>query len=132
MFLDGAGWDRKHSVLVEAKNKILYTPMPVIHIYAINSTEPKDSALYEVKSNLAYFKIQIQIIFFYFSVPCLQETQQNWIKLHHSTVVENYCFSRSLDFERSCSFVRYQVKPIQIWSIIFLYGTQFLANKFIF
>lgn len=52
MFLDGAGWDRKNMRLVEARNKILYTEMPVVHIFAINSTEPRDPTLYEVRRQL--------------------------------------------------------------------------------
>lgn len=48
LFLDGAGWNVKNCHLVEATNKVLYTIMPIIHIDAINSTEPKDPALYEV------------------------------------------------------------------------------------
>ncbi|XP_055595824.1 dynein axonemal heavy chain 8 [Uranotaenia lowii] len=47
LFLDGAGWDRRNNRLQEAINKVLYTAMPVVHIYAINSTAPKDSKLYE-------------------------------------------------------------------------------------
>lgn len=47
LFLDGASWDLKKVKLVEAVNKVLYKAMPVIHIYAINSTNPKDSALYQ-------------------------------------------------------------------------------------
>src|SRR5690348_12663002 len=47
LFLEGAGWDRKRGRLVEAKPKILYEPMPVLHIYAINSTASKDPKLYE-------------------------------------------------------------------------------------
>uniref|UniRef100_A0AAG5D7L6 AAA+ ATPase domain-containing protein n=1 Tax=Anopheles atroparvus TaxID=41427 RepID=A0AAG5D7L6_ANOAO len=47
LFLDGAGWDRRHVRLQEATNKVLYSPMPVIHVYAINSTAPKDAKLYE-------------------------------------------------------------------------------------
>lgn len=46
LFLDGASWDVKRVKLVEAINKVLYKAMPVIHIYAINSTNPKDPALY--------------------------------------------------------------------------------------
>lgn len=37
LYLDGAGWNRKEARLTEAVNKILYTPMPVIRIFAVNS-----------------------------------------------------------------------------------------------
>lgn len=47
LFLDGAGWDVKRAKLVEAVNKVLYKAMPVVHVYAINSTAPKDGALYQ-------------------------------------------------------------------------------------
>jgi dynein heavy chain, axonemal len=48
LYLDGAGWNRRTNCLQEALNKVLYTIMPVIHVYAINSTAPKDKQLYEV------------------------------------------------------------------------------------
>lgn len=48
LYLDGAGWNRRLNCLQESLNKVLYTVMPVIHVYAINSTAPKDKALYEV------------------------------------------------------------------------------------
>jgi len=51
LYIDGAGWDRKNCRLCEATNKILYTLMPIIHIYAINSTSPKDPKLYTVSRN---------------------------------------------------------------------------------
>ncbi|XP_039952580.1 dynein heavy chain 8, axonemal [Bactrocera tryoni] len=46
LFVDGAGWDRKLSRLIEATNKVLYVLMPVVHIYAINSVAPKNPKLY--------------------------------------------------------------------------------------
>ena len=46
LFLDGAGWDKKNSRLVEPTPKVLYTPMPVVHIYAVNTTAGKDPKLY--------------------------------------------------------------------------------------
>ncbi|CAG4978478.1 unnamed protein product [Parnassius apollo] len=46
MFLDGAGWDRRNMRLCESTLKVLYAPLPVVHIYAINSTAPKDPKLY--------------------------------------------------------------------------------------
>ncbi|XP_013776527.1 dynein heavy chain 5, axonemal-like [Limulus polyphemus] len=47
LFLEGAGWDRKNSRLVESKPKMLFEVLPVIHIYAINTTAGKDPWLYE-------------------------------------------------------------------------------------
>ncbi|KAJ8736206.1 hypothetical protein PYW08_006862 [Mythimna loreyi] len=46
MYLDGAGWDRRNLRLCESTIKVVYTVMPVIHVYAINSTAPKDPKLY--------------------------------------------------------------------------------------
>lgn len=50
LFLDGAGWDRRNSRLCESTLKVLYTALPVVHIYAINSTAPKDPKLYQVNN----------------------------------------------------------------------------------
>lgn len=50
MFLDGAGWDRRNLRLCESTLKVLYTALPVVHVYAINSTAPKDPKLYQVCS----------------------------------------------------------------------------------
>ncbi|CAG5099433.1 Similar to DNAH5: Dynein heavy chain 5 [Cotesia congregata] len=47
LFLEGASLDRKSSKLVESKPKVLYEQMPVIYIYAINTTAGKDPKLYE-------------------------------------------------------------------------------------
>uniref|UniRef100_A0A3Q1JKI8 AAA+ ATPase domain-containing protein n=1 Tax=Anabas testudineus TaxID=64144 RepID=A0A3Q1JKI8_ANATE len=46
LYLDGAGWDRKNTYLVESSAKVLFTPLPVIHMFAINSTAPMDPKLY--------------------------------------------------------------------------------------
>ncbi|XP_046878072.1 dynein axonemal heavy chain 8-like [Hypomesus transpacificus] len=46
LYLDGAGWDRRNSRLIESTPKVLFTPLPVIHMFAINSTAPKDPKLY--------------------------------------------------------------------------------------
>ncbi|XP_061708954.1 dynein axonemal heavy chain 8 [Cydia pomonella] len=46
LYLDGASWDRRNLRLCESTLKVLYTALPVIHVYAINSTAPKDPKLY--------------------------------------------------------------------------------------
>jgi dynein heavy chain len=46
LFLDGANWDRKNNRLCDPLPKVLNVQMPILHIYAINSTAPKDPALY--------------------------------------------------------------------------------------
>ena len=47
LFLEGASLDQRTGKLVESKPKVLYEAMPVIYIYAINTTAGKDSKLYE-------------------------------------------------------------------------------------
>lgn len=47
LYLEGASLDRKTGKLIETKGKILYEPMPVIYVYAINSTAGKDPKSYE-------------------------------------------------------------------------------------
>ncbi|XP_041817844.1 dynein heavy chain 5, axonemal [Chelmon rostratus] len=43
LFLDGAGWDRRAARLTEAPPKVLFTPLPVVHVYAISSANMADS-----------------------------------------------------------------------------------------
>ena len=45
LYLDGAGWDKKNSRLTESTNKVLFCPLPVAHIFAVNVV-PKDLKLY--------------------------------------------------------------------------------------
>lgn len=47
LFLDGAGWTRREMKLIEATNKVLYTLMPIIRIYANNVFEAKGTTFYE-------------------------------------------------------------------------------------
>ncbi|XP_023932850.1 dynein heavy chain 8, axonemal [Lingula anatina] len=47
LYLDGAAWDRKNCRLVDSQPKVLFVQMPVVHMYAINSTAPKDPKLYQ-------------------------------------------------------------------------------------
>lgn len=46
LFLDGAAWDRKNSRLTESTPKVLFAPIPVIHIYAVNTKDAVDPKLY--------------------------------------------------------------------------------------
>jgi len=47
LYLDGAGWDRRNARLMEPQAKVLYTLLPVVHVYAINVDRPKSANLYE-------------------------------------------------------------------------------------
>uniref|UniRef100_A0A2K6F192 Dynein axonemal heavy chain 8 n=1 Tax=Propithecus coquereli TaxID=379532 RepID=A0A2K6F192_PROCO len=46
LYMDGAAWDRRNGKLTESTPKVLFTQIPVLHIFAINSTAPKDPKLY--------------------------------------------------------------------------------------
>ena len=41
--MEGASLDRKTGKLVESKAKVLFEQMPVIYMYAINTTAGKDA-----------------------------------------------------------------------------------------
>ncbi|KAK3736698.1 hypothetical protein QZH41_011488 [Actinostola sp. cb2023] len=47
LYLDGASWDRRGCKLTESQPKVLFTLLPVVHVYAVNSTAPKDPRLYQ-------------------------------------------------------------------------------------
>ncbi|XP_068199657.1 dynein axonemal heavy chain 5 isoform X2 [Antennarius striatus] len=42
LFLDGAGWDKRGAKLIEASPKVLFTPLPVVHVYAVSSANVSD------------------------------------------------------------------------------------------
>ncbi|XP_035754904.1 dynein heavy chain 5, axonemal-like [Egretta garzetta] len=42
LFLEGAGWDRRNCKLVESAPKVLFTSLPVVHVYAVSTTAPQD------------------------------------------------------------------------------------------
>ena len=39
LFLEGAAWSKTHSRLIESKQKILFDPIPVMHISAVSNTD---------------------------------------------------------------------------------------------
>ena len=47
LFLDGAGWDRRNARLIEPTPKVLFTPIPVVHVFATNQEKSKAGNLYE-------------------------------------------------------------------------------------
>jgi len=42
LFIEGASWDRRGNKLIESPPKVLFTPLPVIHIYASNTVNNKE------------------------------------------------------------------------------------------
>lgn len=47
LFLDGAGWDRKGCKLTEPSAKVLFSALPVVHIYAVNiADQGKEGKVY--------------------------------------------------------------------------------------
>lgn len=46
LFLDGAAWDRRTNRLIESRNKVLFSQMPVVHMYAIQ-TGARDPKFYQ-------------------------------------------------------------------------------------
>jgi len=47
LFLEGASWNRKGKELKESLHKIMFTEMPVIHVFAINTLESKQIVGYQ-------------------------------------------------------------------------------------
>jgi dynein heavy chain len=44
LYLDGAGWDRRNSRLMEPPAKVLYTPLPIVHVFAVNDEKQRGGA----------------------------------------------------------------------------------------
>jgi len=47
LFIEGAGWDRKNSRLIDSQPKVIYMQMPIVHVSAINSMEDRDPRFYQ-------------------------------------------------------------------------------------
>ena len=54
--MDGGGWDRRNSRLVESPMKVLFVELPVVHIFAINTG---DKVTKEVKDNIKIYEVII-------------------------------------------------------------------------
>lgn len=46
LYLEGASWNNKGRELIESVHKVMFTKMPVIHVFAINSLETKKTVGY--------------------------------------------------------------------------------------
>jgi len=47
LYLDGSGWDRRNARLIEPTPKVLYTPLPVVHVFANNQEKQRSANIYE-------------------------------------------------------------------------------------
>ncbi|XP_062925653.1 dynein axonemal heavy chain 5 [Mobula hypostoma] len=77
LYLEGAGWDRRNSKLIESKPKVLFELMPVIHLSAQNNLNPKDPRLY----SCPIYKKPVRTDINYTAVVNLRTVQppENWI-----------------------------------------------------
>ncbi|XP_039266995.2 dynein axonemal heavy chain 8-like [Styela clava] len=55
LFLDGAGWDKRNMKLIEPANKVLFTNLPVAHVYAINAMAGGTSSV-KPRSGYAFYE----------------------------------------------------------------------------
>ncbi|XP_053396215.1 dynein axonemal heavy chain 5-like isoform X3 [Mercenaria mercenaria] len=66
LYLDGAGWDRRNARLIEPTPKVLYTLIPVVHVFAVNVEKNKtgyDCPVYKKprRTDLTYiFPLQLK------------------------------------------------------------------------
>lgn len=47
LHLEGAAWDLKAGCLKESSPKILFDPLPIVHVFALNTTAGKNHDMYE-------------------------------------------------------------------------------------
>ncbi|KAI8792083.1 dynein heavy chain 5, axonemal [Biomphalaria glabrata] len=47
LYLDGSGWDRRNAKLIEPTPKVLYTLLPVVHVFANNQEKSHSSMTYD-------------------------------------------------------------------------------------
>ncbi|XP_014347801.2 dynein axonemal heavy chain 5 [Latimeria chalumnae] len=76
LYLEGAGWDRRNSKLIESKPKVLFEMMPVIRIYAENNST-RDPRLY----SCPIYKKPVRTDLNYIAAVDLKTTQlpEHWI-----------------------------------------------------
>uniref|UniRef100_A0A8D8LIQ4 Dynein heavy chain 8, axonemal n=1 Tax=Cacopsylla melanoneura TaxID=428564 RepID=A0A8D8LIQ4_9HEMI len=54
LFLEGAAWDKRFRILIEALPKVLNTLMPNLHITAVNKAYVTDPKLYTVSITVIF------------------------------------------------------------------------------
>ena len=76
LFLEGASWDRRNAKLIEPQPKVLFTALPVVHMYAIQN-QNKDPRLY----NCPVYKKPRRTDLTYITVIIMRTTQNpdHWI-----------------------------------------------------
>ena len=117
LYLDGAGWDRKNNRLCDPMPKVLNVQMPIIHIYAVNSTAPKDSALYTCPCyKKVIYSLAPKVVILTHSLAA-----KNRSYLYFAIVAENKCGTFKMDSSWCCALVRHQVNPCS-YLYIFLYN----------
>ena len=96
LFLDGAGWDRRNCRLMEPAPKVLFTALPVVHVYAVNTAAmAKDS-----KDNKDALK--------FYEFPVYKKPRRR-LDLHILFKSQDLATSRSLDFAWCGAFMRHKV-----------------------
>ncbi|XP_059616596.1 dynein axonemal heavy chain 8-like [Phlebotomus argentipes] len=79
LVLEGAGWDRKHSSLCDLQAKVVHTPMPVFHIFAISGKPARDYDYYECPVYRTSERKHCVAMFRLRTVKRPQEKDTNWI-----------------------------------------------------
>merc|ERR1711990_1317756 len=97
LFLDGAGWDKKNTKLIESSPKVLFTALPVAHVYAVNSAD--SSPGHGGGGNKKAQQIQ------HYACPVYKKPNRSDVHIQSSTADNDD--SRSLDFARSRRTLRY-------------------------
>lgn len=59
LYLDGAGWDKRRARLAESINKVLYTMIPVVRIFAVYQINPITPSHYVVSLLIRKYKTKI-------------------------------------------------------------------------
>ena len=76
LYLDGASWDRRNCRLAEPQPKVLFTQMPVVHMYAIQTCN-RDPRLYQCP---IYKKPQrTDLMFITFIMMKTTQSPDHWI-----------------------------------------------------